>query len=121
LWSHRRGRSRHETSNVVGPDRTSLRPVRPIRFAASTAATRGHSKHQIFVLKTEHHTAPAAADMFVLIGNVLTAGHEVRQNSTERQTFRQAGGARRLEDARGKQRAALRDLGRLELVAQALL
>src|SRR5215510_10632972 len=59
--------------------------------------------------------------MFVLIGNVLTAGHEVRQNSTERQTLRQAGGSRRLEDARGEQRAALRDLGRLELVAQALL
>src|SRR5262249_20877006 len=58
--------------------------------------------------------------MFVLIGNVLTPGHEVRQNSTERQTLRQAGGAGRLEDARGKQRAALRDLGRLELVAQAL-
>src|SRR5262249_26607533 len=31
-----------------------------------------------------------------------------------------AGGTGRLEDARGKQRAALRDLGRLELVAQAL-
>src|SRR5262245_21379845 len=54
------------------------------------------------------------------VGNVLTAGHEVRQNSTERQTLRQAGGTGRLEDARGKQRAALRDLGRLELVAQAL-
>jgi hypothetical protein len=48
---------------------------------------------------------PAAADIFVLIGNVLTPGHEVRQNSTERQTLRQAGGSRRLDDARGEQRA----------------
>src|SRR5262245_23727894 len=78
------------------------------------------SKHQILALETEHHAAPAAADIFVLIGNVLTPGHEVRQNSTERQTLRQAGGSRRLEDARREQRAAFRDLRRLELVAQAL-
>src|SRR5262249_20562698 len=78
------------------------------------------SKHQLLALETEHPAAPAAADIFVLIGNVLTPGHEVRQNSTERQTLRQAGGSRRLEDARREQRAAFRDLRRLELVAQAL-
>src|SRR5260370_616050 len=66
-------------------------------------------------------TNPPAADaIVVLIGTVLTPGHAVRQNVTERQPLRQAGGAGCFEDARAEQRAALRALGRLEFVAQAL-
>jgi hypothetical protein len=84
------------------------------------AQTSTQSQHQIFVLEPEHHAAPAAAHIFVLIGNMLPSGHEIRQNSAERQIVRQAGGSGRLEDARGKQRAALGDLRRLEFVAQTL-
>src|SRR5947208_15526674 len=79
------------------------------------------SKHEIFILEAEHHAAPAAADMFVLVGDMLTAGHEVVENFSEGKIIRQTSGHRRLEDARGKQRATLRHLGRLEFVAQPLL
>src|SRR5512132_1109038 len=89
------------------------RPL-PSRLLAQASA---QSQHQIFVLEPEHHAAPAAADIFVLIGNVLPARDEVRQNPAERQIVGKAG----LEDARGEQRAALGHLRRLEFVAQTLL
>src|SRR5262249_60722651 len=81
---------------------------------------KGGSKHEVPVLKPEHHAAPAAADVLVLIGNMLTPGRDVRQKPAERQVVREAGSAAGFEDARGEQRAALGDLGRLEFVAQAL-
>src|SRR5260370_33944256 len=71
------------------------------------------SKHQVFVLQPEHHPAPAAADIFVLIGDMLPAGHEIGENSAEREIIRKTGGDGRLENAPRKDRAALRPLGRL--------
>lgn len=77
----------------------------PSRLLAQASA---QSQHQIFVLEPEHHPAPAAAHIFVLIGNVLPASHEIGENSAERQIVRKPGGSGRLEDARGKQRASPR-------------
>jgi hypothetical protein len=54
----------------------------PSRLLAQASA---QSQHQIFILQPEHHAAPAAADIFVLIGNVLPAGHEIGENPAERQ------------------------------------
>src|SRR5436189_4602100 len=67
-------------------------PCALAQFATEIGAA---SKHQIFVLQTEHHAAPTAADIFVLVGDMLTAGHEVGENSTERKIIRQTSGAGR--------------------------
>ena len=58
--------------------------------------------HQVLVLEPEHHAAPAAADIFVLIGNVLPPGHQIGENSAKRQILGKAGCPGRLEDARGQ-------------------
>src|SRR5712672_1598253 len=52
---------------------------------------------------------------------MLSPRHQIRENSTKWQVLGKAGCSRRLEDARGKQRAALGDRNRLKLVLQALL
>jgi hypothetical protein len=63
------------------------RPL-PSRLLAQASA---QSQHQIFVLQPEHRAAPAAANIFVLIGNVLTARHEIGENPAERQIIGEAG------------------------------
>src|SRR5215469_14372720 len=61
--------------------RDASQRVSAVEAAASRCDAPQHegvgSKHQIFVLQPEHHAAPAAADIFVLVGDVLTASHEV--------------------------------------------
>src|SRR4051812_23092433 len=52
---------------------------------------------------------------------MLPARHQIRENATKWQVFGKPGRTRRLEDARGEQRAPLSDRGRLKLVSQALL
>src|SRR5258706_12318738 len=119
-------RSQPRSRSGEGPLTPTLSPLRGARKYTEHAGLPSQSnpmssKHQVFVLQPEHHAAPAAADIFVLIGDMLPAGHEIGENSAEREIIRKPGGAGRLEDARGKERAALRHLSRLEFVAQALL
>src|SRR5258708_34311349 len=101
-----------------GPLTPTLSPLRRARKYTEHAGLPSQSnpmgsKHQVFVLQPEHHAAPAPADMFVLIGDMLPAGHEIGENSAEREIIRKPGGAGPLAHPPAKDRPPLPPLRRL--------
>src|SRR5215471_3145596 len=72
-------------------------------------------QHQILLLAdSEQRGAIVAANCIVLVGDVLAAGGNVREDAAERQISMEAGAARSLEQPCSEQTATLGDHRRVE-------
>src|ERR1700730_1374992 len=94
-------RPRSVQLNLVYSNSTSGGSSRPsIRCECHHDVGAFGSEQEVLVLQAKHRGAPVAAVIIVLVGNVLTRGHKVCENTAERQFVGQTRSAGGLEDAR---------------------